>query len=240
MKPRAERGFTLIELLVVIAIIAIIAAILFPVFAHAREKARQTTCLSNLRQIGLATRMYTQDWDEMLPDMPFGLPVDFFAEPNAPSNFLGGLLPYIKSQAIFICPSSGFKDRSGIPGDREGYCTGPPNCASYAANAVIEGRALSIVPAPTEIVYVQEVKARENNVRCFPSVAIHRRGQGYAWWYQAASVAHAGGANLLYVDGHTKWKRIEAFRPRDFGLIPPDDVPQFTVEDWARAWQPAF
>ncbi len=62
-----RRGFTLIELLVVIAIIAILAAILFPVFAKAREKARQSSCLSNLKQIGLATLQYVQDYDETLP-----------------------------------------------------------------------------------------------------------------------------------------------------------------------------
>src|ERR1051325_5953821 len=67
--PNAQRqAFTLIELLVVIAIIAILAAILFPVFAQAREKARQTACLSNLKQIGLAFAMYVQDYDELLPD----------------------------------------------------------------------------------------------------------------------------------------------------------------------------
>ena len=64
---RKRRGFTLIELLVVIAIIAILAAILFPVFAQAREKARQATCLSNLRQVDVATQMYMQDYDEAVP-----------------------------------------------------------------------------------------------------------------------------------------------------------------------------
>lgn len=63
----SRRGFTLIELLVVIAIIAILAAILFPVFAKAREKARQTACLSNLKQLGMATMQYAQDWDDVLP-----------------------------------------------------------------------------------------------------------------------------------------------------------------------------
>src|SRR5260221_14553089 len=67
LPTRATRAFTLIELLVVIAIIAILAAILFPVFAQAREQARQTVCSSNVRQIGLAVQMYVQDYDETLP-----------------------------------------------------------------------------------------------------------------------------------------------------------------------------
>ena len=66
-RPQSERGFTLIELLVVIAIIAILAAILFPVFAQAREKARQASCLSNCKQIGTASNMYVQDYDETFP-----------------------------------------------------------------------------------------------------------------------------------------------------------------------------
>src|SRR5476651_819462 len=68
MHPRSRHGFTLIELLVVIAIIAILAAILFPVFARAREQARRTSCLSNMKQIGLALFMYAQDYDETLPE----------------------------------------------------------------------------------------------------------------------------------------------------------------------------
>ena len=68
----SRRGFTLIELLVVIAIIAILAAILFPVFAKAREKARQTSCLSNLKQLGLSFLMYAQDYDELLPSYRLG------------------------------------------------------------------------------------------------------------------------------------------------------------------------
>jgi prepilin-type N-terminal cleavage/methylation domain-containing protein/prepilin-type processing-associated H-X9-DG protein len=90
-------GFTLIELLVVIAIIAILAAILFPVFARARESARRTSCLSNLKQLGLATLMYGQDYDELLPVGP--------TQGNPLLNVTQGLRPYVKNRQIFYCPS---------------------------------------------------------------------------------------------------------------------------------------
>jgi prepilin-type N-terminal cleavage/methylation domain-containing protein/prepilin-type processing-associated H-X9-DG protein len=92
-----KRAFTLIELLVVIAIISILAAILFPVFAQAREKARATACLSNLKQIGIAYTQYEQDYDETVP--------------CGTQNFQGGqgwagqIYPYVKSSAVFVCPS---------------------------------------------------------------------------------------------------------------------------------------
>jgi prepilin-type N-terminal cleavage/methylation domain-containing protein len=108
------RGFTLIELLVVIAIIAVLAAILFPVFAQAREKARQTACSSNLRQIGLAFAMYTEDYDERLPDrrdLKVSLPTGFHPWNTWPfTDPRGGwaevvMEPYIKNPDIWACPS---------------------------------------------------------------------------------------------------------------------------------------
>jgi prepilin-type N-terminal cleavage/methylation domain-containing protein len=87
-----KRGFTLIELLVVIAIIAILAAVLFPVFAQARAKARQTSCLSNMRQLGTSMRMYAQDFDDHH--------VYMWWEWHIP------LYPYIKNWDIFVCPQS--------------------------------------------------------------------------------------------------------------------------------------
>ena len=96
---RGRGGFTLIELLVVIAIIAVLAAILFPVFAQAREKARTATCLSNLRQIGLANLMYVQDHDEHFPFAGRDWPAAGFID------VWNGLGPYIKNTAMFICKS---------------------------------------------------------------------------------------------------------------------------------------
>ncbi len=93
-------GFTLIELLVVIAIIAILAAILFPVFAQAREQARKTVCLSNLQQIGLGINMYSQDYDEYLP------PVRDQDSKYIEGNWKDIIQPYIKNLQIFRCPSN--------------------------------------------------------------------------------------------------------------------------------------
>ena len=94
-------GFTLIELLVVIAIIAILAAILFPVFAQARAKARQAACLSNMKQIGTAVIMYIQDFDDTYPPAQSNVP-------NAPASTVVSwptiIYPYIKNQGVFVCP----------------------------------------------------------------------------------------------------------------------------------------
>src|SRR6476620_4284165 len=109
-----RRAFTLIELLVVITIIAILAAILFPVFAQAREKARQAACSSNLRQIGLAFGMYAQDYDEKLPDrrdLKLSLPGGFRPwstwPPSDPRAGWAAIVldPYIRSGGIWACPS---------------------------------------------------------------------------------------------------------------------------------------
>ena len=101
MKGQQRSGFTLIELLVVIAIIAILAAILFPVFATAREKARQTTCSSNLKQLGLAMLQYAQDYDELLPCGTQGVTS---TQDGRGVGWAGQVFPYAKSIALFQCP----------------------------------------------------------------------------------------------------------------------------------------
>ena len=97
----SHRGFTLIELLLVITIIAILAAILFPVFARVKAKARQTVCLSNLKQLGMACLMYAFDYDK-------GLPCDYYAcnSDTTHSRLVQQILPYIEEMNILYCPSS--------------------------------------------------------------------------------------------------------------------------------------
>lgn len=103
---KSKHGFTLIELLVVIAIIAILAAILFPVFASAREKARQTSCASNLKQLGLAFVQYNQDYDEFYP-------CNIGVGGYNGNGWAGSVFPYVKATGVFACPDDSTQPSSG-------------------------------------------------------------------------------------------------------------------------------
>jgi prepilin-type N-terminal cleavage/methylation domain-containing protein/prepilin-type processing-associated H-X9-DG protein len=107
-----RHGFTLIELLVVIAIIAILAALLFPVFARARERGRQTQCLSNLRQLGMALHEYVDNWDDTYPSW-YAIPLEVNGRHYPDQNFVDLkyywkflLMPYLGSKDVFLCPSN--------------------------------------------------------------------------------------------------------------------------------------
>ena len=171
-----KRAFTLIELLVVIAIIAILAAILFPVFAQAREKARQTSCTSNMKQIGLALRMYTQDYDEtyfasgMLPTMPATA-----ADGQNIVRMMGGgtsyfLQPYVKNQQIFTCPSDAGdnywgRSSTGCPWSKETWWGHPTSyhyrhCFDAADNNnVRQGLKDAKLGKPSELIVLFEAAA---------------------------------------------------------------------------------
>src|SRR5438105_695459 len=140
-----NRGFTLIELLVVIAIIAILAAILFPVFAQARDKARMTTCLSNLKQIGTGLMMYAEDYDEILPGSKvYGTSHPLY-KPYDWALWVPILDPYVKNKKVYACPSGPNTMVFGPAADRfvcnlgysEYIWSGPSGSTNWASMAVL-------------------------------------------------------------------------------------------------------
>jgi len=147
VKRLSKSGFTLIELLVVIAIIAILAAILFPVFAQAREKARSITCISNLRQMVSAALMYSQDYDEQT--------VPAWLSYNGGTDFQTLLQPYMKSTRLCVCPSR--------EGSKVGWEGDPAQWGGYSHNHDALGWngsvAMAAIARPAGIVYFQDAGA---------------------------------------------------------------------------------
>lgn len=231
-----RKGFTLIELLVVIAIIAILAAILFPVFAQAREKARQTACLSNSKQIGTAFHMYTSDYDEVMP---------LFAYVNNNTGDLlnywhAVLMPYIKSKQVFVCPSaqklSPVTDPSSMIecDPRQVADPGPstdPNwdpwigSGSYGFNHVYLGggtesglaQSEAGISEPADTVALTEITKLSNFGTTFPG---SYWPEDYPWWNCSGNPTvkmglqiaewHNQGNNIVFCDGHAKWMKKSA------------------------------
>jgi prepilin-type N-terminal cleavage/methylation domain-containing protein/prepilin-type processing-associated H-X9-DG protein len=223
-------AFTLIELLVVVAIISLLAAILFPVFARARENARRATCMSNMKQMGLAFMMYTQDYDETLP--LDGNPAHGTTPPDSwdvcIQPYLGVQVGSNKALSIFRCPSDtsnirtdGNYSRSyAIPMDGElSPDTGPRmvfGIANPGANEYIFGVKLAAIPQPSETLLLVEEPYAGN---AFGKVAASyvsgpfypHADSAYGAQDQTSSgnTSHSGGWNYLFSDGHVKWLRPE-------------------------------
>lgn len=203
-----RRGFTLIELLVVIAIIAILAAILFPVFARAREKARQSSCQSNLRQIALGAKMYMTDYDGRYMihrcgsnDHPTTQHLDCYFQ---------AIYPYTRNHQIYVCPShtppnapagAAYRPSARVGVNPEG------DGISYGSNLRIPGISESAIRRPAECVMMLDTD-----------------GYGYAsdrwynqtYWEQRVvrAARHSDGVNIAYMDSHVKWVRLGAIDDR--------------------------
>ena len=182
------KGFTLIELLVVIAIIAILAAILFPVFAKAREKARQTSCLSNVKQLNLALLQYTQDYDERFP---FAY-MERISTSYAYVYWYVNLQPYVKSTNLQQCPS----DKYSTIGYGWNYPHMPYR--SIYSHAI---SGLGDIKYPAQSMWMCD-----SNVYTYIYCPTH---YGPTFRDGACRVAdrHNGGANVGFLDGHAKWMK---------------------------------
>jgi prepilin-type N-terminal cleavage/methylation domain-containing protein/prepilin-type processing-associated H-X9-DG protein len=215
--PKNGRGFTLIELLVVIAIIAILAAILFPVFAQAREKARMTGCLSNMKQLGTGLMMYVQDYDQTYPRIRFR-EYDYV--------WRNAVMPYVKNMGVFACPSNPESKRCPPDPNRksdpnglcaEGWASDPSRSMpiSYAMNSCAtswypatdpNGRPEKVapltdakIPRPAETIIVAE--------NTWGTADIHME-----WTWSICNGVHThmstrapgGRSNFIFFDGHAK------------------------------------
>ncbi len=230
MLNKKLKAFTLIELLVVIAIISILAAILFPVFARARENARRTSCLSNLKQMGMGVMMYVQDYDEKYP------PIYIINGPNQPDGYAWSgtadlwfwpqvIYPYTKSGQIYLCPSASVHP---IRTDSGGVERSAPISYNYGANMLLmrEGPtlattrpavAMAAVNSASETYMIADYGYYRIDVpRMINTVSgwgwLPGSGDLGATGHYATSQPldwkegrHFDGINIAFADGHAKW-----------------------------------
>lgn len=185
-----RRGFTLIELLVVIAIIAILAAILFPVFARAREKARQSSCLANVKQILLGIQMYVQDYDERFPIYDYG------SSASLRLYWDHQIQPYLKNTNILKCPSR-LQNTSAI---HYGY-----NYDSITDG--YNGASLSRVEYPSTTCIINDSRNRlSHHPPMGDTTTLDQfKENSNLESPRTARCPHNDGLNMGFVDGHSKW-----------------------------------
>jgi prepilin-type N-terminal cleavage/methylation domain-containing protein/prepilin-type processing-associated H-X9-DG protein len=231
-----RRAFTLIELLVVIAIVAILAAILFPVLSRAREKARQTSCQSNLRQLGMAAAMYVDDWDGTTPllrydPVPNGSPTDDWVNggptigPQGSYTWAVAIYPYARNAQLYVCPS---KRKARMERDGRACTWDPFLWGTYGINVSPYGPpwggiAEAEIEDPSGTLLMSETcgppqtgvrnDGSDPDIPTDPDAVLpwpHPAGHQYV----LGEPPHNEGWNFLFADGHVK--RVQAIRMRWF------------------------
>ena len=209
--PGERHGFTLIELLVVIAIIAILAAILFPVFARARENARKSNCASNLKQLGLAILAYAQDYDEMFPKYTLkNVPTD-------KNDWHEVIDPYVKNTLLKRCPS--------IKGSTLGYGANWRHIICYPKEDLWAGLDVTLAQfqRPSEALVLSDSHSGTTGEGTSGMAAIYcphcYSTPPYDYVNYAVSSRHSEGANCLMMDGHVKWYTTTSILKKDASSI---------------------
>jgi len=211
---RMRRGFTLIELLVVIAIIAILAAILFPVFARARAKARQASCTSNVKQMMLGLMMYVQDYDEKFMYWTTGIGD---ANPSSMA-WWASVYPYIKNTGVYCCPEANTSnvDYATYHYHNTHFWLSPSNIYGMNPNVQYRANGLKIgqIPAPSTLIVIGDsCHGMGDDWRmCFPNAPGSWSSSPQkcvnARTNMLESYARHNGGNLYgFADGHTKWMK---------------------------------
>jgi prepilin-type N-terminal cleavage/methylation domain-containing protein/prepilin-type processing-associated H-X9-DG protein len=251
-----RQGFTLIELLVVIAIIAILASILFPVFARARENARRSSCMSNLKQIGLGVMQYTQDYDEKYPlyfqgqqgtavlqsdtnALGYKYTVHDTSTELRAVSWMDMIFPYVKSQQLFVCPSQtqdAIKSFYGaIAPPMYGYSSAVSGFHRYAYGGTgAAPLSLAEVKRPAENVMILDYGSPYS----YANPADYRGQQVMADRAHFIS-PHLEGTNICYTDGHAKWQnKATALAMATGGAICNLAAPDASSAWCNRAWNP--
>jgi len=221
---KAASGFTLIELLVVIAIIAVLAAFLFPVFATVRERARETSCLSNVKQLALAEYLYVQDYDETFFYAPENPP-----RPRKRPGWTEMLMPYIKDTKIFSCPSNSdpliWDSHYRFPASPPGSATGWNSPTAYRVAYGFSDFGPHTDTAPWTLAGIQSTSelallTDELYSWNYPTCQVDPEkdtghlslyfSRGVNGWDFYGKPRHFNGLNFAYADGHAKWCQVSA------------------------------
>jgi prepilin-type N-terminal cleavage/methylation domain-containing protein/prepilin-type processing-associated H-X9-DG protein len=204
MRSNRSAGFTLIELLVVIAIIAILAAILFPVFAKAREKARQSSCQSNLKQIGLAFMQYGQDYDEQLPMNHSGAQGNWAGTGVRWFEWWFAINPYTKNMQVLNCPSNPVNIFQGIDYGKRGC--GDNILPGEASSNFWNGITVTL-QEPAETILAAEWGGGTNGRNGHRLCPHWHAGMTYVGYVHPE--LHNDGSDYVFYDGHVKWMKYD-------------------------------
>jgi prepilin-type N-terminal cleavage/methylation domain-containing protein/prepilin-type processing-associated H-X9-DG protein len=256
-------GFTLIELLVVIAIIAILAAMLLPALAKAKEKGQRTSCLNNMRQVGLALIMYGEENTKLPPKTQAQFD---FANPFAPDTVLKLLMPNLgvkpgaPSPKVYNCPTL-------KPNTDPAYAPNTRSSVGYLGNAVALGRKSTSIPKPASLIVLQEGWSLSNHLWIQPD-PLNRTQPAldgiiptrYREWHmfmgksdhvsfmtdrrEQCSNVHTEGGNLVYADGHSAYTKYRKLASEDFGLVDPttklSELYEPTITQSSKPYDAAF